>query len=234
MITRLTGILESLDDGGSGGGIGGSGGAGAGIVVRTDGGLAYQLLLPAFWLARLRETPEAVGRSITLHTVHYLEGQGQGSSFIPRLLGFPRVEDRRFFELLTTVDGMGNRKALRTLAEEPGVIAAAIADRNIAWLTKLPEVGKKTAEKIVLELHAKVGPWLVPGDLSRATGAGVHGVGSSLEARPANPVAREAAAALVALGEQPLEAERLVTRAMARHATLNNVESVIAAVYAAR
>ncbi len=230
MITRLTGILESIDDVGGGGGASSSGG----VVVRAEGGVAYQLLLPAFWLARLRETPEALGRSVTLYTVHYLEGQGQGSSFIPRLLGFPRAEDRRFFELLTTVDGMGNRKALRTLAEEPGIIAAAIADRNIAWLTKLPEVGKKTAEKIVLELHAKVGPWLVPGELSRATGAGVRGVGSSLEARPTNPVAREATAALVALGEQPMEAERLVTRAMARDAALNNVESVIAAVYAAR
>ncbi len=219
MITRLVGTLESVDEGGA--------------VVRAEGGVAYQVLLPAFWLARLRETPEALGRSITLHTVHYLEGQGQGSSFVPRLLGFPSVEARRFFELLTTVDGMGNRKALRTLAEEPGVIAAAIAERNIAWLTKLPEVGKKTAEKIVLELHTKVGPWLVEALTNASGGRGGGGV-SMVEARPANPVAREATAALIALGEQAGEAERLVARAIAKDAGLKSVEAVLAAVYAAR
>ncbi len=59
---------------------------------------------------------------ITLTTFQYLESQGQGSSVIPRLVGFQSTAEREFFELFTTVKGIGNRRALRAMAEDPGVI----------------------------------------------------------------------------------------------------------------
>ncbi|MCC7145818.1 MAG: hypothetical protein IT443_05180 [Phycisphaeraceae bacterium] len=139
MIAKLHGVLESLHRDTA--------------LVAVDGGLTYQVLLPAFTTSRLTSS---LGRSVTFHTHYYLEGQGQGSSMIPRLLGFLSPRDRDFFELLTTCNGIGPRKALRAMAVDPGRIAAAIAERDTATLQSLPEIGRRTAETIIATLHGKV------------------------------------------------------------------------------
>jgi Holliday junction DNA helicase RuvA len=196
MISRLAGILESID--------------GLDALIRADGGVWYAVLIPAYEAERLRGR---IGSGITLQTIHYLESQGQGSSYIPRLIGFSSAADRRFFELLTTVDGLGNRKALRAMAQEPAHIARAILGADAAWLATLPEIGKKTAEKVILELKTKVGPFLTVEEV-RGLDAAAGGVGRP----PAGPAsaAEEAIAALIALGESRADADRLVRTALAR------------------
>jgi Holliday junction resolvasome RuvABC DNA-binding subunit len=90
MITRISGTLEALE--------------GIEAVIRPEGsGLSHQVLLPAYLAERLGGQ---VGRPINLFTLEYLEGQGQGSSYIPRLIGFSSAQERRFFDLLTSVDGL--------------------------------------------------------------------------------------------------------------------------------
>lgn len=209
MITRISGVLESVD--------------GLEAIVRPgagDNGLAYQVLVPAYESERLKAQ---TGRQVTLHTVHYLEGQGQGTSFVPRLVGFSSVLDRRFYELLVAnVEGFGPRKALRSLAQEPAQIARAILGADAAWLSKLPEIGKKTAEKVILELKSKVGPFLTADEV-RGLDAAAGGE------MPANTPMEEAMAALVALGETRADAERKVRMAVSRNRALKTTDAILAA-----
>ncbi|MEX2218953.1 MAG: Holliday junction branch migration protein RuvA [Phycisphaerales bacterium] len=206
MITRLAGMLESVE--------------GLEATIRLEGGLWRQVLLPAYLAETLRQE---AGKPITLHTLEYLESQGQGSTYIPRLIGFASPQERRFFELLTGVDGFGNRKALRALAHQPALIARAIAGSDAAWLTQLPEIGKKTAEKVILELKGRIAPFL--------TAAEVQGLDAAAAPPPeeVRGPAAEAIAALVALGETRTDAERRVRLAIARGRALATADQLVAA-----
>jgi len=153
MITRINGILEQ---------------AGEGTVHVRVGDVTYELLVPACDEA---EWMSSVGSGVSLHTLHYLESQGQGASFWPRLIGFRDPGDRDFFDLFTSVKGIGMRRALRSIAIPPARIAEAIVVRDTALLMSLPEIGKKTAETMVLELRDKVTSFAMrAGDVVGATG----------------------------------------------------------------
>lgn len=78
------------------------------------------------------------------------------------LYGFAEAESRDLFELLRTASGVGPRLALATLAVlSPDQLRDALSDGNVTVLTQVPGVGKKSAERLVLELRDKVGT--VPG-----------------------------------------------------------------------
>lgn len=247
MLTRLRGILESIEENRA--------------TVEPEGmpGLAYEVLLPAYladaWLGRGSAGPSGamIGREVTLHTTEYLEGQGQGASFVPRVLGFSSAAERAFFELLTSVKGLGPKRGLRVMAVEPGVIARAIAERNGRLLQTLPEIGPKLAETIVHELKSKCDQFVGLGvSKVAATAAAAEAKpikrrgkpGSAAASQPAAEPApvvpiRAAVDALVALGESPVEAERMVARAIDRFRAgadepPGEISVLIAAAYAAR
>lgn len=74
------------------------------------------------------------------------------------LYGFPQEEELRFFDLLLTVSGIGPKSALAILdIASIETLRSAIAGGNAGYLTKVSGIGRKTAEKIVLELKDKVG-----------------------------------------------------------------------------
>ncbi|MCR4276091.1 MAG: Holliday junction branch migration protein RuvA [Candidatus Parcubacteria bacterium] len=75
------------------------------------------------------------------------------------LYGFPEVADRDFFELILTVSGVGPKTALSVLRRAPReALEGAIGKRDLAYLTKVVGLGKKSAEKMLIELADKVGP----------------------------------------------------------------------------
>ncbi len=188
------------------------------------GPLTYTVFVAAADQQRLATmTDETVG----LFTLHYLEGQGQGSSFTPRLIGFTSESDRAFFELFTTVKGMGNRKALRAMALPFHSIAEAIAARDVDLLKSLPEVGKRTAETIVAELHGKVDRF-VEVKPDRDTGAATPGAPGA-SARHA--LVHDAVAMLTQLGEPGLRARELVDRALRADSSIDTPERLVAAAY---
>jgi Holliday junction DNA helicase RuvA len=85
------------------------------------------------------------------------------------LFGFADAEARHLFGLLLTVSGIGPRLALATLAVlEPDALRAALADGNITALTQVPGIGRKGAERLVIELRDKVGA--LPGTPGPADG----------------------------------------------------------------
>jgi Holliday junction DNA helicase RuvA len=190
-------------------------------VVRPGGsGLSYEVLLPVYAVERFASR---VGQTVELVIRHDIESQSQGAILVPRLIGFGSLEERAFFEVFTTVKGLGPKRAVRALARPPGEIASAIARRDHAWLQELPEIGKKLAETMVVDLSSKVQRFIVF-------------EGGRVETKPRavrGSAAEEAAAALVALGQSPLEASRLVDRALAdaadRGAAMESADAIITA-----
>ena len=98
----------------------------------------------------------AVAQEVSLHTIHYIEGDPRTAR---RRRGWWASSARptaQFFRVFTTVKGIGIRKALRALARPVAEIAAAIQAKDARFLVDLPEIGKRTAEQIIAELHGKV------------------------------------------------------------------------------
>ncbi len=202
----------------------------AAVVASADGASAREVLLPAYVAKSLAQR---IGQTVTFSTLEYLEGQGQGTSFIPRLIGFTAARDRAFFEVFTTVKGIGNKKALRAMAVEPAAIARAIASRDAAALTKLPEIGKRMAETVIAELHGKVEVFLSEQEL----GSLEIKSGSMALAARLSPIAEEAVTVLTTLGETRGDAERRVMQAQERTVragkpAAKTADELVAAVFA--
>ncbi len=215
MIARIAGYLDAVE-----------GGmalvrmpVGDGAVAGESGcAFTYEVLLPAFAAARLSRN---IGQRIMLHTLYYLEGQNQGASMLPRLVGFLTIEDRQFYELFTTCKGIGHRKALRAMTLSTDVIAAAIADRDLDLLQSLPEIGRRTAETIVATLRGKVDRFVAtatyPTPQRNGAAAGSEAeVDAALASGPAGQsnVAREALKVLLQLGETRADAVRWIDQAL--------------------
>lgn len=108
------------------------------------------------------------------------------------LYGFYSQEEYDLFQQLITITGIGPKVALGVLsAVSPAEFCAAVSQKNAAMLTRIPGIGKKTAERLILELKDKIG---LPEDIVSAPAkqAGAFAV--------AHDPAQEALAALVALG----------------------------------
>ena len=147
--------------------------------------------------------------------MEYLEPLGNGTSFVPRLIGFRSASEREFFDLLTTVKGLGIKKSLRAIAAPVERIARAVEEKDAAFLRTLPEVGKRLAETMIAELTGKVEPFIVPGAPELAQGG-------------RSDAARQALAALLQLGENRSDAETLIQRALATDASLTTPDEVLA------
>jgi Holliday junction DNA helicase RuvA len=203
MLARITGTLERIE--------------GTRATVALDGfPMAVEAHMPAFLAERLLAS---LGAPVTLHTLLQMEPHGQSGALTPRLLAFATADDRRFFELFTTVKGLGGKRALRAMAEPPATIAGAIARRDLVALQRLPEIGKRLAETIVAELHGKVDAFALE----------VVGGAARIEPKTGDGASAQAIEALIRLGEPRAEAERKVGRAMERNPALDSPEAILAA-----
>lgn len=176
MIARLEGTLISREVGG---------------VVVDAGGLGYEVEVPLSTLAALPEPGAKV--VLTTHLVVREDAH--------QLFGFLNRRDRDLFRRLIRVNGIGARLALAMLSTYAGdELAGLISGSDVAGLSKVPGIGKRTAERIVLELGERLGEL---GFAPAAPGG---------EAAPAAPAAMdgEALAALEALGYPRASAEKMV------------------------
>lgn len=208
MICKIHGTLESIQDGRA--------------HVATGDGLTWEILLPAFAATRLAAS---TGQPVTLHTLQYLEGSSQSANLVPRIAGFLSPEDRAFFELLTSVKGLGMRKVLRAMTLNSGQIAAAIADRDVKTLQALPEIGRRTAETVVASLHGRVDRF-VSADAYGAGQAGGEAPSEGAKA-PSRAVAREALEVLMQLGEPRAQAIQWIDEVMTRQPDLDDSQQII-------
>jgi len=126
---------------------------GAGRIVLSVQGVGYEVQVPASTLAKL----PAVGRPAKVFT----RLQARDDAMI--LYGFASVDERGLFDLLVTVTGVGPKVALSFLSVlSPDAIRRAVAAGDVAALTVVPGVGKKVAQRVVLDLKDKLGGEGVP------------------------------------------------------------------------
>ncbi|MBZ5532231.1 MAG: Holliday junction branch migration protein RuvA [Acidobacteriia bacterium] len=112
------------------------------------------------------------------------------------LFGFLRTEEKQLFEKLISVSGIGPKLAVTILSGMPAeAMVAAIRGNNVAALTRIPGIGKKTAERMVLELRDKLEAFGVPAVATTVT-----------------PVEEDVVSALVNLGYQRALAERALAK----------------------
>lgn len=125
------------------------------------------------------------------------------------LFGFPTREEQSLFRKLLDVSGIGPKVALGILsAGRPEAVVAAVQQENVAFLMKLPGIGKKTAQRIILDLKDKLGSVAVGFDLP---GTEAAQLASGAAAPNGGGAWAEAKEALLALGYTETEADRAWT-----------------------
>lgn len=181
---------------------------GDGFVVVEAGGVGYQLSVSAATLAAL----PGVGSEARLHARHIVREDSQ------QLFGFTDRDELRLFDLLIGVNGVGPRIAIAVLSGlEPARFARAVRDENLAAITAVPGVGRKTAERLVVELRDKLAflPMVAPGPSARdemATGGAGGARGRKPRMFERSERFEDAVAALVTLGYTSSQAQDAVRR----------------------
>ncbi|WP_420752951.1 Holliday junction branch migration protein RuvA [Rhodococcus sp. O3] len=152
-------------------------------VVIEAGGIGYRINATPATLGTLRRGDET--RLVTAMIVR------EDSM---TLYGFANTEARELFGLLQTVSGVGPRLAMATLAVlEPDALRAALAEGNTTALTRVPGIGKRGAERMIVELRDKV--------------VAFAGAGETTTAASASPIRDQIVEALVGLGFTAKQAE---------------------------
>jgi Holliday junction DNA helicase RuvA len=157
-------------------------------LVVDVGGVGYEVEAPTGLFAEL----PAIGEAVVLLT-HLQVSQDHQT-----LYGFASISQRMLFRQLLKISGIGAKLALTILSGASGdELARYVADGDAASLTRLPGIGKKTAERIIIELRDKLEdlPAALPGAPGTADGSGA---------------VAEAAGALKGLGYKPAEVSRMV------------------------
>ena len=159
--------------------------------METAGGVVYEAEVPLTVLHRIPDP----GSAIELRTLQVVRDDSVA------LFGFLGTGERELFRRLMVVKGVGPKLALKLLSSYEGPrLARALAEKEVGALQQVSGVGKKTAERLVLELWDKVSDLAMEGQ----GGGGV----------PTPPLAQEAISALVALGYSFVDADAVVRRVL--------------------
>src|SRR4026209_400561 len=176
MISHITGTLSSKDI--------------DRVDVMTQGGVGYELQIPL----GVFETLPKQGDKVSLHTYLVVKDDGW------QLFGFSSTFERRLFQKLLTANGVGPSLALGLMsALSANRLVRAIQEKDIRTLQGVPRVGRKKAERLILDLADKLD------GLGETTGTG---------AAPASAAADDALRALVSLGYSSADADRGVRAAL--------------------
>jgi len=177
MIGRITGVLLEKDNQ---------------LALIDVGGIGYEVEVPLNTFFKLPHP----GETLTLHTHFVVREDAQ------LLYGFMEVIERSLFRVLIRINGVGPKMAIAMLSGmEVSEFISCVQRDDVNALIKMPGVGKKTAERLIIELKDKVSDWQEP--VTMGSSATVS-KGSSLE---------EAENALISLGYKPQEAGRAVIAA---------------------
>jgi len=168
-------------------------------AVIENNGLGYSVHIPVTTAEKL----PAIGANVKLHTVAIYREDSQA------LYGFATPDEREFFQLMIdNVTGIGPKSALTIMSKlSLASLESAIRMGDVATLSKCPGIGKKTAERLVVELRGKLGA-IGASDITLGEGGEDGGKRSADDSR-----LRDAILALTALGYKPADADAAIRRA---------------------
>lgn len=177
-------------------------------------GVGYEVLVP---MTTLYELPP-LGQEVTLLTHLAVSENSQ------TLYGFYSKKDRELFRTLIKVSGVGPKMALAILSGmDSDQLVNCVMQDNVSALVKVPGVGKKTAERLIIELRDKLKNWQVKNaplaEMEAASQPQAAEVGTS-------DIVAEAESALVSLGYKPTEASKVVARVLKENSVSRSEELI--------
>lgn len=181
------------------------------ILVDVQG-VGYEIQAP---MSTIMQLP-ALGQEVHLHTHLVVREDAQ------LLYGFFSLEERHMFRSLIKVSGVGPKMGLAILsgmAVEDFV--RTVRNNDIAALTRMPGVGKKTAERLVVEMKDRLK------DFAETTPAVVAGSAGAPMALTDHQLSHEAETALVALGYKPQEAARIIAKTLKHNESISSSQELI-------
>lgn len=165
------------------------------LVLVEVGGIGYEVSVP---MTTLYQLPEP-GDEVILFTHHVVREDAQ------LLYGFVTTRDRELFRTLIKVNGVGPKMALAIMSGMDSMeLLRCVRSNNVKALSQVPGIGKKTAERLVIELRDRLTEW---------EDASTNHAGGGQLVSPVHDAAAEAESALVALGYKPADAARMVLAA---------------------
>ena len=175
-------------------------------VVVECGGVGYEVAIPISTFDRL----PAEGEPVKLFTHHEVREDAQ------LLFGFTTKREREMFELVTSVSGVGPKLALAILSGlTVGDLQLAISQGDAKRLAGVKGIGKKTAERLVVELRGKINPIEALANATAET------------SKEQSAVLRDAMLALSALGMSEETAREKVQRVLEEEPDIQDVEKII-------
>lgn len=188
MISRLTGLLLEKQPP---------------YLLLEVGGVGYEVQASMHTFYQLPE----IGSRVVLHT-HFVVRED-----VQQLYGFIETQERALFRALLKVNGIGAKIALAILSSiQADAFVQCVAEQNTAALQRLPGIGKKTAERLVIEMRDRLADWQ-PSD-----GGIIQELNKAISPKMMQKNAeQDAISALLALGFKPQEASHLISKVAAEN-----------------
>jgi Holliday junction DNA helicase RuvA len=205
MITRITGKLTALTPE---------------AATIAAGPFEYEVYIPEFVRRQLQGRLDS---EVSLRTIEYLEGTPGRGNLTPRLIGFMSHAEREFFDAICSVDGVGVKKALRSMVRPVREVAVAIEEQNVKQLSALPGIGAGLAERIIAKLRRKMAKFALL--VQAETPSGDDGE---------RGVVNDAYEALVSLGHSTADARQKVEQALQTGKKFKSIEDILEEIYRAQ
>jgi Holliday junction DNA helicase RuvA len=174
-------------------------------------GVGYEVHAP---MTSFYQLP-AIGSEVLLHTHFVVRDDAQ------LLFGFVDKQTRELFRELIRVNGLGPKMALAILsALDTDELILCVQQNNLNTLVRVPGIGRKTAERLLVELRDRVDHWTGKSDLSETQ---IVRTGNT---SPAPSIRQDAESALLALGYKPQEAEKAIQNVLKEHAADSSEELI--------
>ncbi len=171
-------------------------------------GICYEVQVP---MSTLYQLPE-VGKELTLHTHFVVREDAQ------LLYGFFEEKDKSMFRSLIKINGVGPKMALGILSSmEADEFVRAVRSNDINAMVKMPGIGKKTAERLLIEMRDRITDW----------DAGAEPGGDAMRPASASSINNDAETALVSLGYKPQQAAHAIAQVLKANPQISDSEELI-------
>jgi len=172
------------------------------------GGITYELQIP---MSTLYQLPE-LGRDVLLHTHFVVREDAQ------LLYGFYDKGDKAMFRALIRVNGVGPKLALGILSSmDVNEFVRTVRNNDVTTMVNLPGIGKKTAERLIIEMRDRLSEWDTSASSPTSASLGLAEAG----------IKKDAETALIGLGYKPPQATRAISQVLKDNPEISDNEELI-------
>ncbi len=192
-------------------------------ILLVAGSVGYEVILPVVVFEKIKNRDSRDPVSLYIY-FHQTERQPK-----PVLIGFNTEKEKEFFQLFISVSAIGPLKAVKAMEKPVSDIAMAIENQDVAFLSTLKGIGKRTAQKIIASLHGKAGDFVIVEDGRQGDRSGkkVEALSVSLQ-----EIADQVIDVLIGqLGYNAVAARRMVAEAIERNNSIKTPEELFDEVY---